>query len=137
MRKFQFLFLLLVGFAVSFGTGEAQARAGYAKWVKHGDVYQVDGTFGKFKQKFSVSVSWKGNGFVVNTPLGAYRLKRRGKSVTFKVYFRESWAHVTWSRTRAYVNYKGVRGQAVVRKVGSRKRGRSKSKAKTNFNKKN
>ena len=136
MRKFQYLFVLLVGFALSFGASEAQARAGYASWVKHGDVYLVDGTFGKHKQKFNVSVSWKGNGFVINTPLGAYRLKRRGKSVTFKVYFQEAWAHVTWSRNRAYVSYKGVKGRATVRKVGG-KRAASKRKTKSNFNKKN
>ena len=136
MRKIQYFLVLLVGLAIGPWTNEAAARAGYASWVKHGDVYQVDGTFGKHKQKFNVSVSWKGNGFVVNTPLGAYRLKRRGKSVTFKVYFQEAWAHVTWSRTRAYVNYKGVKGRAVVKKVGS-KRGASKRKVKTNFNQKN
>ena len=138
MRKFQYLFVVLVGFALSFGAKEAEARAGYASWVKHGDVYQVNGTFGKHKQSFSVSVAWKGNGFVVNTPLGAYRLKRRGKSVTFEVYFQNSWAHVTWSHTRAYVNYKGVRGRATVRKVaGGGKRSASKRKVKSNFNKKN
>ncbi|MEM7427332.1 MAG: hypothetical protein AAF441_14655 [Pseudomonadota bacterium] len=136
MRKFQFLYVLLVGIALGFGAAEAQARAGYASWVKHGDIYVVDGKFGKFQQKFNVSVAWKGNGFIVNTPLGSYRLKRRGKSVTFKVYFQQAWAHVTWSRTRAYVNYKGVRGQAVVKKVGSRGSA-SKRKVKTNFNKKN
>ena len=133
MRKFQYLFVLLVGLVLSFGANEAHARAGYASWVKHGDVYLVDGTFGKHKQTFNVSVAWKGNGFVVNTPLGAYRLKRRGKSVTFKVYFQKAWAHVTWSRTRAYVSYKGIKGRASVKKVGSRGSS-SKRKVKSNFN---
>ncbi len=130
MRRF---FAILVAvFLISgvFGAGDAMARAGYAKWLKHGDVYEVDGTFGKVKQKFSVRVSWKGTGFVVNTPVGVYRLKRRGKSVTFKVYFQEAWAHVTWSRGRAYVSYKGQRGSAKVRKIEKRT---AAPKAKTNF----
>ena len=132
MRKLiPFFPLLAVTCSFGFGlTGEAEARAGYAKWVKHGDVYVVDGTFGSFKQKFNVEVAWKGNGFVINTPLGAYRLKRRGKGVSFKVYFQKAWAHVTWTKSRAYVNYKGLRGKASVRKIGSK----AKPKRKSNFN---
>lgn len=130
MRKLIPVFLLVFLASGLFGTGEATARAGYASWLKHGDVYEVDGTFGKIKQKFSVRVSWKGTGFVIYTPVGVYRLKRRGKSVTFKVYFQEAWAHVTWSRGRAYVSYKGQRGSAKVRKVQRRT---AAPKAKTNF----
>ena len=129
MRKFIPTFLVVLLAFGLFGASDAMARAGYAKWLKHGDVYVVDGTFGKFKQKFNVRVAWKGNGFVINTPVGVYRLKRRGKSVTFKVYFQEAWAHVTWSRSKAYVSYKGLRGSAIVRKVQKS----AAPKAKTNF----
>lgn len=130
MRRIFGIFLAVLLVSGVFGTSEAMARAGYAKWLKHGDVYEVDGTFGNTKQKFSVRVAWKGTGFVINTPVGVYRLKRRGKSVTFKVYFQEAWAHVTWSRGRAYVSYKGQRGSAKVRKVQTRT---AAPKAKTNF----
>ncbi len=130
MRRILPTFLAVLLVFGLFGAGDAMARAGYAKWLKHGDVYEVDGKFGTFKQKFNVRVSWKGNGFVINTPVGVYRLKRHGKSVTFKVYFQEAWAHVTWSRSRAYVSYKGQRGSARVRKVQKRS---AAPKAKTNF----
>ncbi len=130
MRRLIPLFLMVFLSSGLFGSNEVEARAGYASWLKHGDVYEVDGTFGKVKQKFSIRVSWKGTGFVVNTPIGVYRLKRRGKSVSFKVYFQEAWAHVTWSRGRAYVSYKGKRGSAKVRKLQRRT---AAPKAKTNF----
>ncbi len=110
------------------------ARAGYAKWVKHGDIYKVDGKFGSFNRSFNVEVAWKGNGFVINTPLGAYRLKRRGKSVTFKVYFQKAWAHVTWTRSSAFVNYKGQSGSARLVKVGNRAARKSEPKRNQNFN---
>ncbi len=130
MRRYLAILVAILLVSGVFTAGDAMARAGYAKWLKHGDVYEVDGTFGSIKQKFSVRVSWKGTGFVINTPVGVYRLKRRGKSVTFKVYFQEAWAHVTWSRGRAYVSYKGQRGAAKVRKLQRRK---AAPKAKTNF----
>ncbi|NNF79694.1 MAG: hypothetical protein HKN05_16855 [Rhizobiales bacterium] len=130
MRRLVPIFLTVLLAFGWLGSSDAMARAGYAKWLKHGDVYEVDGTFGKIKQKFSVRVSWKGTGFVINTPVGVYRLKRRGKSVTFKVYFQEAWAHVTWSRGKAYVSYKGQRGSAKVRKLQKRA---APPKAKTNF----
>ena len=112
----------------------ARARAGYAKWVQHGDIYKVDGKFGSFNRSFNVEVAWKGNGFVINTPLGAYRLKRRGNSVTFKVYFQKAWAHVTWKRSSASVNYKGQRGSARLVKVGNRAARKSEPKRNQNFN---
>ena len=118
------------------GFDPALARGGYAKWLKHGDRYSVTGSFGQFNRTFSVHVAWKGNGFVIHTPLGVYRLKRRGKSVSFKAYIDKAWAHVTWSRTRAYVSYKGQRGSARVTKLGSgggRRKGKAR-KTKQNFN---
>ena len=101
------VFAICLFFSVAFaGPESAEARGGYAKWVKHGDQYSVTGSFASFNRTFSVRVAWKGNGFVIHTPLGVYRLKRRGNSVTFKAYIDKAWAHVTWSRSRAYVRYK-------------------------------
>ncbi len=112
----------------------AAARAGYAKWLRHGDIYKVDGKFGSFNQTFNVTVAWKGNGYVVNTPLGAYRLKRRGNGVAFKVYFQKAWAHVTWKRSKAFVSYKGQNGSAKVVKVGNRAARKAGPKRNQNFN---
>lgn len=109
-------------------------RAGYAKWLRHGDVYKVDGSFGSFKRSFNVRISWKGNGYVISTPLGAYRLKRRGSSVTFKVYIQKSWAYVTWKRSKAYVRYKNHTGSAKVVKVGNGAARNAQSKRSQNFN---
>ncbi len=109
------------------------ARAGYAKWLRHGDIYKVDGKFGSFNQTFNVTVAWKGNGYVVNTPLGAYRLKRRGNGVAFKVYFQKAWAHVTWKRSKAFVSYKGQKGSANVIKVGNRAARTADTKRNQNF----
>lgn len=126
------LSLLVIGFMAS--PEAAMARGGYAKWVKHGDRYSVTGSFASFKRTFGVHVAWKGNGFVIHTPLGVYRLKRRGNSVSFKVYIDKAWAHVTWSRTRAYVRYKGQRGSATVTKLGGGTKRRGAPKRKQNFN---
>ncbi len=90
MHRFILYVLLLIVCVTTMNADDAHARAGCAKWVKHGDIYKVDGKFGSFKQTFNVEVAWKGNSFVINTPLGAYRLKRRGRSVTFKVYFQKA-----------------------------------------------
>ena len=130
-----FAFTLIVWSSLA-GPDPAFARGGYASWVKHGDRYSVTGSFGQFKRTFSVHVAWKGNGFVIHTPLGVYRLKRRGKSVSFKAYLDKAWAHVTWSRTRAYVRYKGQRGSATVTKLGSggaKRKGKAR-RTKQNFN---
>ncbi len=113
---------------------EAKAKAGYAKWIQHGDIYKVDGKFGSFNRSFNVAVAWKGNGYVVNTPLGAYRLKKRGNGVSFKVYFQKAWAHVTWKRSRAFVKYKGQSGSANVVKVGNKAARNSGGKRNQNFN---
>lgn len=122
------------GAKATANTNTKRARAGYAKWVQHGDIYKVDGKFGSFNQSFNVSVAWKGNGFVVHTPLGAHRLKRRGSGVSFKVYFQKAWAHVTWKRSRAFVKYKGQGGSARVVKVGNKSARTSGVKRKQNFN---
>ncbi len=95
----------------------AHARAGYAKWLKHGNAYRVDGSFGPYKHSFTARIAWKGNGFVIHTPLGTHRLKRQGDAVTFKAYFDKAWAFVTWRRTRAVVVYKGQKGSARVQKI--------------------
>lgn len=128
------LVLLLILFTAPFHADRAYARGGYAKWIKHGDIYKVDGNFGSVRQTFKVEVTWKGNGFVINTPLGTYRLKRRGTSVKFNVYFQKAWAQVTWKRTRAVVIYKGQRGSASVVKLGNRAARKAPIKRKQNFN---
>ncbi len=125
---------LVVAIAATLNVKTAEARAGYASWLKHGTVYQVDGNFGPYKQTFSVRVAWKGNGFVINTPLGTHRLKRRGNSVAFKVYFDKAWANVTWMRSNAFVVYKGQRGTARVRKVDRKGPLDAPPKRKQNFN---
>ncbi len=134
MRGFFPYVLVLIVSVATMNTDGAHARAGYAKWVKHGDIYQVNGEFGSFKRTFNVEVAWKGNSFVINTPLGAYRLKRRGSKVTFKVYIQKAWAHVTWARYRAFVNYKGQKGLARVVKIGNRAALQAEPKRKQNFN---
>ncbi len=134
MIKFAFYTLCAIVCIAVTNIDNAYARGGYAKWVKHGDRYSVGGSFGSFKRTFSVHVAWKGNGFVIHTPLGVYRLKRRGNSVTFKVYIEKAWAHVTWSRSRAYVSYKGHKGAARVVKIGSRAGRKSPPRRKQNFN---
>ena len=130
------LFALCLIFSVAFVSPDsAEARGGYAKWLKHGDRYKVTGSFAAFNRTFSVRVAWKGSGFVIHTPLGVYRLKRRGNSVSFKAYIDKAWAHVTWSRTRATVRYKGQKGSAKVVKTGSGAGGEKASRRKHNFNK--
>ncbi len=62
------LFLILV--TAQFHSDRAHARAGYVKWIKHGDIYKVDGNFGLVRHTFKVEVIWKGNGFVIDTPIG-------------------------------------------------------------------
>jgi hypothetical protein len=128
------LMLLLILFTAPFHADFAHARAGYAKWVKHGDIYKVDGRFGSIQHTFKVEVTWKGSGFVINTPLGAYRLKRSGSSVKFNIYFHKAWAQVTWKRTRAVVIYKGQRGSASVVKLGNKAVQKKPAKRKQNFN---
>ncbi len=136
MARFAIYSIFVIAWIAMIGPDNAHARAGYAKWVKHGDRYSVSGNFGSFQRTFGVHVTWKGNGFVIHTPLGVYRLKRRGNSVAFKVYIDKAWAHVTWSRTRAFVRYKGQKGAARVMKVGSgaRRKGRRAPRRKQNFN---
>ncbi len=125
---------LMVAIAGTLNPKAAEARAGYARWLKHGTVYRVEGNFGPYKQSFTVRVAWKGNGFVINTPLGTHRLKRRGNSVAFKVYFDKAWANVTWKRSSAFVLYKGQKGTARVRKIDRKTTLDAPPKRKQNFN---
>ena len=134
MSKFAIYSCCAIIWFAMIGPDSAIARGGYAKWVKHGDRYTVSGNFGTFNRTFGVHVTWKGNGFVIHTPLGVYRLKRRGNSVSFKVYINKAWAHVTWSRTRAYVRYKGQRGSATVVKAGRGAKRKDAPRRKQNFN---
>lgn len=62
--------LFLILFTEPFHVDRAHARAGYAKWIKHGDIYKVDRNFGSVRHTFKVEVIWKGNGFVIDTPIG-------------------------------------------------------------------
>ena len=126
--------LFAVAIVTTLSINAAIARAGYASWVKHGTVYRVDGNFGPYTQAFTVRVAWKGNGFVINTPLGTHRLKRRGNSVAFKVYFDKAWANVTWRRTSAFVIYKGQKGRARVRRIDRKPTTDAPPKRKQNFN---
>ncbi len=137
VRRVVLFILILAMFLFAGFTGEASARAGYAGWVKHGDIYLVDGKFGTVNHKFNVEVAWKGNGFIINTPLGNYRLKRKGRGVSFKVYFQKSWAQITWKKTTALVAYKGQRGKANVKKLGNKKEFENGAKRNYNFNQKN
>jgi len=99
---------------------EADAAPRYAKWLKHGDVYRVTGTFGGEKRSFRVTLSRRGTRFVVGTPLGTFKLKPVGRSVTFKVLFQKKWASVRWNQTKATVIYNKQKGTAVVRKLENR-----------------
>ncbi len=130
----QLIRFFAVAIAATLIPTAAEARAGYASWLKHGTVYQVDGGFGPYKQTFTVRVAWKGNGFVINTPLGTHRLKKRGDSVAFKVYFDKAWANVTWKRSSAVVTYKGKKGTARVWRIGQRPSLDAPMKRKQNFN---
>ncbi len=125
--------LILAMFLFAAFTGEARARAGYAGWVKHGDIYLVDGRFGEINHKFNVEVAWKGSGFIITTPLGSYRLKRKGRDVSFKVYFKKAWAQITWNKTTALVAYKGQRGSANVKRLGNKKDLKKEPKRSYNF----
>ena len=111
------LALSALGLGMAVQSNLAHARAGYAEWLKHGNIYRVEGNFGPYKQAFTVRTSWKGNGFVIHTPLGTHRLTRHGNAVTFKAYFDKAWAYVTWRRSRAFVVYKGQKGSARVQKI--------------------
>ena len=99
---------------------DAEAAGRYAKWLKHGDVYRVTGTFGGEKRSFRVTLRKRGSRFVVGTPLGTFKLKPTGRSVTFKVLFQKKWASVRWNQTKAIVHYNKQKGTAVVRKLQNR-----------------
>lgn len=126
--------VVLMGFGATVEPQLAEARNGYPKWLKHGTTYRVDGNFGPYKQSFTVRVSWKGTGFVIHTPLGTHRLKRSGDDVAFEVYFDKAWASVTWTRSRAFVVYKGQNGAARVHKLDAKGAQKTPGKRKQNFN---
>lgn len=123
LRKSILTMLMLAAFAFVWPSQQAEARAGYAKWLKHGDYYSVSGSFAGYRGAIRVGVKWRGNRFVVTTPLGTFPLKRAGRGVTFRVYFQKSWAAVTWVHKQASVVYKGKRGIARVKKLRKRKVG--------------
>ena len=95
----------------------ADARGGYAGWLKHGDSYAVTGTIAGRSGTVRVHIKWRGNRFVVQTPMGTYPLKRAGSAVRFRVYFDKAWASVTWAGSRATVVFRGERATARVRKL--------------------
>ena len=113
-------FALVALVALAWPAPEAEAGSRYAKWLKHGDVYRVTGTFGGEKRSFRVTLRKRGSRFVVGTPLGTFKLKPVGRSVTFKVLFQKKWASVRWNHTKATVVYNKQKGTAVVRKLQNR-----------------
>ncbi len=113
------ILIVCVVFAGPHGT--AHARGGYASWLKHGDAYRVTGDFVGYKGSIVVQVKWRGNRFVVSTPIGTFPLKRAGSGVTFQVKFEKIEARVTWVKTRVHVVSKGRRGTAVVSKMDNRR----------------
>ncbi len=121
MRTLILSYILVLGLAFAGSGQTAQARGGYAAWLKHGDAYRVSGAFAGYDGSIQVQVKWRGSRFVVNTPLGTFPLQRAGNGVKFRVKFEKSWATVTWVNTRAIVLWKGQRGSARVAKIDSRR----------------
>lgn len=113
-------FIVAVALAFSGISDSAHARGGYAAWLKHNDAYRVTGQFAGYNGSLQVQVKWRGNRFVISTPLGTFPLKRSGNGVTFRVNFENAWATITWVRNRAVVVWKGQRGAVAVRKIDSR-----------------
>lgn len=120
MRRIISGLVLALFLAVAAGSGTAEARGGYASWLKHGDAYRVTGEFAGYQGSFQAQVSWRGNRFVVSTPVGTYPLQRAGAAVTFRVLLDKDWATVTWAHTRVYIVWKGQRGSADVRRIDAR-----------------
>ncbi len=102
---------------LAWPVASAEARGGYPNWVKHGESYAVTGAIAGRAGTVRVKVMWRGNRFVVQTPIGTYPLKRAGGAVRFRVYFDKAWASVTWTGARATVVFKGERATAQVRRV--------------------
>ena len=120
MRTLISTLVLLFGLAVAGPSDPVEARAGYASWLKHNNAYRVTGDFAGYNGSLQVQVKWRGNRFVVVTPLGTFPLKRNGNGVTFRLQFEKAWATVNWVNTRATVVWKGQRGVARVKKIPNR-----------------
>lgn len=120
MRVLVSVFVLAVCLVFTGPGGEANARGAYAAWLKHNDAYRVTGDFAGYKGSLQVQVKWRGNRFVVNTPLGTFPLTPAGGGVTFRVRFDDHWASITWLHTRVYVAWKGHKGVAQVKRINSR-----------------
>ncbi len=120
MRAFVSGFIVFMALVFAGPTTSADARAGYAAWIKHNDAYRVTGDFAGYNGSLQVQVKWRGNRFVISTPLGTFPLRKSGNGVTFKLKFENAWATVNWVQTQATVVWKGQRGVAAVRKIDSR-----------------
>ena len=120
MRAFLSGILVVIALVFAGAPETAEARGGYAAWLKHNDAYRVTGNFAGYKGSLQVQVKWRGNRFVISTPLGTFPLKRAGNGVTFRVKFENAWATVNWVQSRVVVVWKGQRGVASVRKIDSR-----------------
>jgi len=127
LQKSVLTLLMIMCFAIAWPSQQAEARAGYAKWLKHGDYYSVSGSFAGYRGTLTVQVKWRGNRFVVSTPLGTFPLKRSGSGVKFRVNFQNAWAAITWIHTRATVIYKGQRATTAVKKLAKRKANQSRN----------
>ena len=121
MRALISSFVIALTLVFAAPGGEAEARGGYAAWLKHNNAYRVTGDFAGYKGSLQVQVKWRGNRFVVTTPLGTFPLKRAGAGVTFRVKFENAWATIHWVNTRVVVVWKGKRGVASVRQIDSRR----------------
>jgi hypothetical protein len=113
-------FIVFMALVFAGPSDPANARGGYAAWLKHGDAYRVTGNFAGYKGSLQVQVKWRGNRFVVSTPLGTFPLQRAGGGVTFQVRFENAVAKVTWFQSSVSVLWQGQRGVASVRKIDSR-----------------
>ncbi len=120
MRAILSGFMVVLALAFANPSDPAHARGGYAAWLKHNDAYRVTGDFAGYNGSLQVQVKWRGNRFVISTPLGTFPLQKAGNGVTFRVKFENAWAQVQWVQSQVVVVWKGKRGVASVRKIDSR-----------------
>lgn len=120
MRVLLSVCLLAVCLVFAGPGGDANARGAYAAWLKHNDAYRVTGNFAGYKGSLQVQLKWRGNRFVVDTPLGTFPLTPAGGGVTFRVKFENHWASITWLQSTVYVVWKGQKGVAQVQRINSR-----------------